>query len=259
MKNIFSLALVFLSVVCLQAQPQAVAGAQKINPTTVEVLLDGNRRMTFDFYGDNIVRLFQDNSGGILRAPEAEPEAQILVDNPRQRVSALDVNDQNGVISISTEKIAIQIDKATSLLRVMNRKTGKIAFEEVKPIVFEKGKVTLTFKEHPDEYFYGGGVQNGRFSHKGKTIEIENQNSWTDGGVASPTPFYWSTNGYAVMWHTFKKGRYAFGSEEKGLVQLFHTDVMLGCPDKPEPMYVGMWKRMYSHSPPVWSPDQMVA
>ena len=70
-------------------------------------------------------------------------------------------------------------------------------------------------------------MQNGRFSHKGKAIAIENQNSWTDGGVASPTPFYWSTNGYGVMWHTFKKGKYDFGAEEKGKVKLSHeTDYL---------------------------------
>ena len=48
---------------------------------------------------------------------------------------------------------------------------------------------------------YKRQVQNGRFSHKGKVIAIDNQNSWTDGGVASPTPFYLSTNGYGMMWY----------------------------------------------------------
>lgn len=224
MKYSFSLVLAFLlASVGLQAQNKAVVGAQKINPTTVEVLLDGNQRMSFDFYGDNIFRLFQDKSGGILRKPEAKPDAQILVDNPRKAVSQLEVSDANGIVSITTAKIIIQLDKNTGLLKVINKQTGVKVVEEVKPIQFEKGKTTLTLKENANEYFYGGGVQNGRFSHKGKTIEIENQNSWTDGGVASPNPYYWSTNGYAVMFHTFQKGRYAFGSEEKGLVQLFHT------------------------------------
>lgn len=46
------------------SQPNpAIVGAQKINPTTVEVLLSGNRMITFDFYGDNIFRMFQDNTG----------------------------------------------------------------------------------------------------------------------------------------------------------------------------------------------------
>lgn len=59
-----------------------IVSAKQINPTTVEVLFADNHRMTIDFYGENIFRLFQDNSGGILRAPEAKPEAEILVKNP---------------------------------------------------------------------------------------------------------------------------------------------------------------------------------
>ena len=47
--------------------------------------------MTLDFYGDNIFRVFQDNAGGIIRNPEAKPEAQILVDNPRMSLSKLDI------------------------------------------------------------------------------------------------------------------------------------------------------------------------
>ena len=206
--------------------PQIV-GIKRLNPTAVEVLFANNQRMTLDFYGDNIFRVFQDNAGGIIRNPEAKPEAQILVDNPRMSLSKLDIDDNGSTISITTGHISIQIDKATSLLKITNLKTGKVVVEELAPVSFEKDKVTITLKENPKEYFYGGGVQNGRFSHKGKAIAIENQNSWTDGGVASPTPFYWSTNGYGVMWHTFKKGKYDFGAEEKGKVKLSHeTDYL---------------------------------
>ncbi|MDL2223803.1 DUF5110 domain-containing protein [Bacteroidales bacterium OttesenSCG-928-M06] len=197
-----------------------------VNPTTVEVLLSNSQRMTFDFYGDNIFRLFQDNAGGIIRDPQAKPEAQMLVDNPRKCISSLDVND-NDIVSIKTEKIEIQLDKKTTLMKVINLKTKAIAFETVKPIEFEKDKVVVTIRENADEYFYGGGVQNGRFSHKGKRIAVENQNSWTDGGVASPAPFYWSTQGYGVMWYTFKKGFYDFGAQEKGITSIYHeTDYL---------------------------------
>ena len=204
-----------------------IASAKKINPTAVEVLFSNQQRMTFDFYGENIFRVFQDNSGGILREPEAKPEAKILVDNPKKDLAALNVSDDNDIVSITTERIRIQINKNTSLLKVIYLETNTPVLEEVEPVVFEPGRVTMTFKEHPQEYFYGGGVQNGRFSHKGKIIAIENQNSWTDGGVASPNPFFWSTNGYAVMWYTFKKGKYDFGAKEKGIVKLYHeTDYL---------------------------------
>lgn len=199
-----------------------ITASKQINPTTVEVLFADSLRMTIDFYGENVFRLFQDNHEGIIRDPQAEPEARILADSPRRAVSPLEINDSKGVISIGTSKVRILLDKNTSLMKVVNLKTNAIAFEETAPMLFGKEKVSLFLKENPQEYFYGGGVQNGRFSHKGKVISIENQNSWTDGGVASPNPFYWSTNGYGMMWHTFKKGKYDFGTAKKEVVTLSH-------------------------------------
>ncbi|UFH34193.1 TIM-barrel domain-containing protein [Flavobacterium acetivorans] len=204
-----------------------IIGAKKINPTTIAVSFSNNQKMLFDFYGENIFRLFQDNSGKGMRAPEAKPEAQILVDNTRKPVSTLNINEQQSELSIATATINIVFDKNTSLFKIINSKTNAVIVEETALPVFEEKQVILTLKENPNEYFYGGGVQNGRFSHKGKVISIENQNSWTDGGVASPTPYYWSSNGYGMMWYTFKKGKYDFGAKAKGSVQLSHdTDYL---------------------------------
>lgn len=202
------------------------ATAVKINTTTVDVVF-GNERMTFDFYGDNIFRLFQDNKGGIIRDPEAKPEAQILVDNPRREVSQLEVSEKDGAIVIATPRIEVSMDKKTRLMTVKDLQIDRTVIEQLSPVEFGDKSVSITLKEEPQEYFYGGGVQNGRFSHKGKIIAIENQNSWTDGGVASPTPFYWSTKGYGVMWYTFRKGAYDFGATEAGRVALSHeTDYL---------------------------------
>lgn len=218
-------------MVCMMAlQPShaqtSEVSAVKINPTTVEVAF-GDERMTLDFYGDNIFRLFQDNTGGVIRDPEARPEARILVENPRRKVSALDVEDKADAVVVSTPCIEVAVDKATRLMRVTDRESGRTVVEQVAPVEFGDGRVTVVLGEEPQEYFYGGGVQNGRFSHKGKIIAIENQNSWTDGGVASPTPFYWSTRGYGVMWYTFRKGAYDFGATETGRVALSHdTDYL---------------------------------
>jgi alpha-glucosidase (family GH31 glycosyl hydrolase) len=220
--------LVVLSSLQLAAQQiNKVVSVKKIAPTTVEVSLIDNQRMTVDFYGENIFRLFQDNSGGAMRDPEAKPAAQILVKNPRKPVSKLTVKEENGQVFISTTTITVLIDKKTSMFKIINQKNQTLIVEEIAPITFDKNKVTLNFKEEAGEYFYGGGVQNGRFSHKGKSISIENQNSWTDGGVASPAPFYWSTKGYGVLFYTFKKGRYDFGASNKGAVNLTHeTDYL---------------------------------
>lgn len=196
--------------------------AQQINPTTVDLVFSNGQRMTFDFYGPNIFRMFQDNQGGIIRDPEARPEAQILVNQPRKPISVLQIEDKDERISIFTDQIELQFAKEDGRMKVINRVTQHTVVEEVRPVSYEKNRTCLNLKEQPDEYFYGGGVQNGRFSHKGKSIAIVNQNSWTDGGVASPTPFYWSTAGYGFMWYTFKPGKYDFGATQKGEVSLSH-------------------------------------
>ncbi|TKG93719.1 DUF5110 domain-containing protein [Puteibacter caeruleilacunae] len=204
-----------------------VVDVKKLNPTTVEVILSDNQRITFDFYGDNIFRVFQDVKGGILRDPQAEPEAQILVDNPRRKVSELSVKNEGSQVAFQTSRVKVEVDKKNVTVTVTDLSTNQVVIEQLSPVLFEKKRVSLTLKENKGEYFYGGGVQNGRFSHKGKAIAIENQNSWTDGGVASPTPFYWSTNGYGVMWYTFKRGTYDFGAANKGEVLLSHeTDYL---------------------------------
>lgn len=94
-----------------EQQAQAVEGARKINPAAVEVLLDNNRRMTLDFYGDNVFRIFRDDRGGIIRDPKAEPEARILADSPRRPVSRLDVDQQGDAVVITTGKVRIEINK----------------------------------------------------------------------------------------------------------------------------------------------------
>ena len=165
--------------------PTAIKEVKWLNPTTAEVMLSDGKLMTIDFYGDNIFRIFRDDNGGIIRNPAATPPADILVKNPRKPVGTLSMNSTPSVITISTPRMAIDLDKATAMISVKDLSTGKTVLEQTAPVTFENGTTSLALKENPGEYFYGGGVQNGRFSHKGKVISIENQNSWTDGGVAS--------------------------------------------------------------------------
>ncbi|WP_167605834.1 TIM-barrel domain-containing protein [Maribellus sediminis] len=228
---ILSMLLVFSST-CVGAQSNEeeqveITAAKKTNSTTVEIEFSNNQLMLIDFYGNNIFRMFQDNSGKGMRAPQAEPPAEILVKNPRKAVTELDVCDAGNTITIKTTDVQLNINKKTTTFELKNLKTGKTVVQSIAPIAFGKNKVEIQLSEGADEYFYGGGVQNGRFSHKGKVIAIENQNSWTDGGVASPNPFYWSTNGYGFMAYTFKKGTYSFGARNKDHVTLSHdTDYL---------------------------------
>ncbi|QES88641.1 TIM-barrel domain-containing protein [Rhizosphaericola mali] len=175
-----------------------------------------------DFYGDNIFRMYEDTSGVAMHDPVANPEAHILVNNPRVSINSLEVYNTVDSVFIDTKKIHIAIHRKNGLLTIVDKQNGKHVLTFLKPVQFEKNKVILSLHSSPTEYYYGGGVQNGRFSHKGKMIAIENQNSWTDGGVASPTPFYWSTNGYGILFYTFQPGQYDFGSKNYSEVILSH-------------------------------------
>lgn len=207
-----------------QAHIPAITSVQKTGATTIGLTLDNHKTMFVDFYGDNIFRIVIDTTGIKPHAPLAKPEAQILVANPRKPVDNLTEGNDAGAVTISTSKVKLVIDKKSGTLKAVNRTTNKTVFETTTPLTVENGKSSFCLKEGHDEYFFGGGVQNGRFSHKGKIISIENLSSWTDGGVASPDPFYWSTNGYGIMWYTFKPGKYDFGATQKGTVKLFHNE-----------------------------------
>ena len=74
------------SVWAAQQTEITISSASVLNPSAVEVVFSNQQRMTLDFYGENIFRMFQDNQGGIVRDPQASPEAQILVDRPRKEV-----------------------------------------------------------------------------------------------------------------------------------------------------------------------------
>ena len=223
MKKRISFLALFLGLVA-PAMLQAAVTLKKLNPTTVEVTQDG-QTLTLDFYGPNIVRMFLDPQGGIVRNPEAQPPAQILVDQPRRDVGGLSLTEEADAYIIATEKVKLTYAKSGTRLSVFdNTRSCNVVNIQTPFVLNEKGFAALTLTSSDSEYFYGGGVQNGRFSHKGTIIAIENTNNWTDGGVASPTPFYWSTAGYGILWHTFRPGRYDFGATETGQVKLMHEE-----------------------------------
>lgn len=127
---------------------------------------------------------------------------------------------------VQNDMIVLEISKTDSRM-TLKRSDGTIVWQEAKPIQYKVGSTIQSFVKNDGENFYGGGTQNGRFVHTGESIKIENLNNWVNGGVASPNPFYWSTNGYGVLRNTFKKGEYDFGKTEADVVSTSHTEKRL--------------------------------
>ena len=206
-----------------------VTDARMLNDHAVVFTLATNQQITIDFYGPNIFRLYQDSIGAQMHNPQAKPQADILVAQPRRAVGTVDLKLLGDNYLITTPSLQVTLNKQQGTMALTDLRTRQVVVRTLAAPVIKKGKVQLQLTCQPDEYFYGGGVQNGRFSHKGKKIAIENTNNWVDGGVASPTPFYWSTKGYGVMWHTFKPGSYDFGATDPSEVLLQHNTHYLDC------------------------------
>ncbi len=204
----------FLLAACLGLALSANAQTSRLNKSAAQVKMENGNMVYVDFYGPNIFRLFCDPAGGIMRDPVAKPEASILVPQPRREVNI----DVAGDV-ISSGRVTLHVNRQTGDISVTHDDQRTITISAAE---FDKKSTKVRVSCLPDESFYGGGVQNGRFSHAGKIIAIENTNNWVDGGVASPTPFYWSTAGYGVMAYTFRPGRYDFGATDSQQVILSH-------------------------------------
>jgi hypothetical protein len=216
-----------------QDNGSGVAEIVRTGDTMVEVHYANGQKRILDFYDFSLVRIFQDPSDGMVRDPKAYPEAKILTDDAhlplrcRLQKQANTLSDSLKIdgLTVTTGKQTVSFDAETGLMSVSDEK-GLIV-REIAPVAFDSRHITLHLSMNEGECFYGGGMQNGRFSHAGKVIQIVNTNNWTDGGVASPAPFYWSSAGYSILFHTFAPGRYDFGADRPGEVQLRHdTDYL---------------------------------
>ena len=143
---------------------QNLVSARKINETTIELLNNQQQRITLDFYGNGIFRLYLDPAGRAPHNPEATPAADILVENPRRGVKSLDLKGDANNFTVTTPQVTLVFDRATGGF-VVKKASGEEVFQSLTAPTFDKDGTHLTLANHDGEYFYGGGVQNGRFSH----------------------------------------------------------------------------------------------
>ncbi|NRG68413.1 DUF5110 domain-containing protein [Streptococcus suis] len=182
-------------------------------------------------FNDHVFRYYIDKTGDFLEHPAPSREdrpATITVKSLEayrqdyQQVGRM-LEEEHRYI-LETEKIWIFFDKATARMSVFDRLANKYVTQEVLPVQITPTQTSQVLSQDENEFFFGGGMQNGRFSHKGQKINIVNENNWVDGGVASPSPFYWSTNGYGVLRNTFQRGFYDFGTEQTDQVETKHLE-----------------------------------
>lgn len=106
--------------------------------------------------------------------------------------------------------------KNPALFAVYDNEKRRMIFQQKAPVSISEKVTTETLQQEPMEFYFGGGMQQAQFSHKGKTIEINADST------ANQVPFYWSNSGFGVIANTYTSGKYDFGTTDKSTTILTH-------------------------------------
>lgn len=228
----FGLLLMVIPIVVLSGdsvnadQEEGVIGTvDKITQEDGDVYIDlsTGEGIKVTFLKDNLFRLHLDPEKKFPDTPKpnSEDHDTTIIDKNENEYKeeygdiAVEITEDDETHKISTAAVELRIDKATSKMSLYDKNQSKVLWEEAIPLKHEGNKTVQTLATDKDEYFYGGGQQNGYYSHKNESINISVGGGWDAGAASSPVPFYMSTDGYGVMRNTFKAGFYDFSETAK--------------------------------------------
>jgi alpha-glucosidase len=137
------------------------------------------------------------------------PDADVVVKRDYPGVSPR-VSDAGAYYLLRTRSLALRAYKAPLRFALYQPDGTTLIWEEVVGPTWDGTGTTQILSRGPKEQFFGGGMQNGRFSHRDQTIKVAVSYDWDDGGNPNSVPFYVSTAGYGVLRNTLAPGSYSF-------------------------------------------------
>lgn len=176
----------------------------KISNTEYE-FVSGYAKVKLMFYRDDIFRIWL--------APDGEytnPAANSIVVDYGVKNPKVSMSNAGEYYKFSTPQCVVRVYKHPIRFAMYDKNNKSVLFEEAEPISFGL-KTTQNLRRSADEDFYGCGMQQGNFSHKGKVLDIA-VTGWDEDQSSNPAPFYMSTKGYGVFRNTFAPGKYDFNS-----------------------------------------------
>jgi alpha-glucosidase (family GH31 glycosyl hydrolase) len=194
-----------------------VSGIDK-KGSDVFIELSTGEGIKMSFLKENVFRLHLDPDGKFPEYPTPnKPDHETkIVDKDQEEynkeygATRIRIKEDSHFYRITTKVLELKISKADSKMSLMDKKRNKILWSEKEPLTLAEDQTVQTLNTKGEEYFYGGGQQNGYYSHKNTKINIAIGGGWDAGSASSPVPFYLSTEGYGVMRNTFKPGVYDF-------------------------------------------------
>jgi alpha-glucosidase len=165
----------------------------------------GEAKVRVIFYKDDLFRIWLAQDGKFT-----DPAGDDIV--VKKEFSKLETKwtDKGDYYAIASKDVVLRVYKKPLKFALYEADNKTLVWEESQGLSWTEDQTYQSLKQGEEEQYFGGGMQNGRFSHRGETISISANYNWNDGGNPNAAPFYMSNAGYGVFRNTFAPGSYAF-------------------------------------------------
>lgn len=179
----------------------------------------GNAKLKLQFVRNDIFRIQMSYNGEFV-----DPVGNDIVINPPKEKPQVHSTENSEYYLFKTSEVALRVYRNPIRFALYKPDNTSVVWEEAKGLTY--GYETVQYmKRGPNEQFYGGGMQNGRFAHRDKTIHLTIDYNWEDGGNPNPAPFFMSSNGWGALRNTYAPGSYSFTDT----VKLRHSEPRFDC------------------------------
>lgn len=178
--------------------------------------------------GRGIAAFTDDDQLRLQFAPDGtitDPAGTKIVRNPPAPIRTARTWDAGAYHAIASGAAVLRIYKTPLRFALYKADNKTVIWAEDKGLRWTQGGLRQSLRRGTTEQFFGGGEQNGAFSHRDKTINVANSFNWNEGGYNNSQPFYLSTAGYGAFRNTFAPGRYSFGDPVRTGAQERRLDV----------------------------------
>lgn len=165
----------------------------------------GEAKVRVIFYKDDMFRIWMTPDGEFT--DPASDDIIVKTDFPDPDTEWSDAREY---YRIDTADVVLRVYKQPLTFALYESDNQTLVWKETRGLSWDQNGTVQTLDRGEDEQFFGGGMQNGRFSHRDETIQIAVSYNWNDGGNPNAVPFYMSSAGYGVYRNTFAPGSYSF-------------------------------------------------
>ncbi|MER5641025.1 TIM-barrel domain-containing protein [Kitasatospora sp. NPDC002227] len=166
----------------------------------------GTLKAKVDFLADDQLRL-QAAPDGVLTDPAGSTIVRKQPE-PQRDTSSFDAGAYYGIRS---KDVVLRVYKQPLRFALYKADNQSVVWQENAPLRWSTSGLRQSLTRGADEQFFGGGEQNGSFSHRDQVMHVANNFNWNEGGYNNSQPFYVSSAGYGVFRNTFAPGIYDFG------------------------------------------------